>query len=99
MQIIFILNDGQEKSVEAQAGATLLDVISDNGIPVIGVCGGSGVCASCQVRIAPESVPQTTPPENQELDVLEMFQADDGVRLACQVVLSEQSDGLRVVLL
>jgi ferredoxin len=99
MHIVFILNDGQEKSVEAKAGSTLLDVISENGIPVIGVCGGSGVCASCQVRIAPESAQKTAPPENQELDVLEMFQADDGVRLACQVVLSEQSDGLRVILL
>jgi 2Fe-2S ferredoxin len=99
MQVVFILNDGQEKLVEAQTGATLLDVISDNGIPVIGVCGGSGVCASCQVKIAPDSAQKTPPPGNQELDVLEMFQADDGVRLACQVVLSEQSDGLRVILL
>jgi 2Fe-2S ferredoxin len=99
MQVFFILNDGQEKIVEAQAGATLLDVISENGIPVIGVCSGSGVCASCQVKIAPESAPSVQPPSNQELDVLEMFQADDGVRLACQVTLTEQNDGLRVILL
>jgi 2Fe-2S ferredoxin len=99
MKVVFILKDGEEKIVEAQTGSSLLDIISENNIPVIGVCGGAGVCASCRVKIDANSSTKIQDPKDQELDVLEMFQSDDGVRLACQVVLTNQSDGLRVSLL
>jgi ferredoxin len=102
MEVIFVLPGvggkvGEEKSVDGQVGQTLLDLMQDNDIPVINICGGAGVCGSCRVKIAPGSENRVLPPEDRELDVLEMLQMDDGVRLACQIKLTEECDGLRVL--
>lgn len=98
MKIIFVLNDGTEQIVEGHSGMSLLDLITENNLPVIGVCGGAGVCASCRVKIDPSSEKKIQPASDHELDVLEMFQSDDGVRLSCQIILDDNCDGLRVIL-
>ena len=99
MKIHFILTDKTEKVVEAQPGSTLLEVIQDNDLPVMGMCGGAGVCGSCRVKIDPESQSKIPPADDPELDLLDTFQADNDVRLACQIVLPSGCDHLRVILL
>lgn len=98
MEICFVLRDGSEKRVDASVGETLLDVIQANQIPVKGMCGGAGVCGSCRVKIFPPS-DQISPAEDSELDLLDTLQSDENVRLACQVVLLEGCEALRVELL
>lgn len=98
MEIIFVLKDG-EKRVQANAGDSLLDVIQDNDIPVMGACGGAGVCGSCRVRLDANFADKVNAPSEHELDVLDMFQSDEDVRLACQVTLTDACEGLRVSLL
>lgn len=98
MQVIFVLKDGQEKVVEGAPGDTLLEIITAQELPVVGACGGAGVCGSCRVTIAPEWADRLPAPSDHELDMLEMFQAGEADRLACQVVLSDACDGLRVLL-
>lgn len=99
MQITFVLTDKQEKMVEGRIGATLLEIIEENDIPVFGGCGGFGVCGSCRIKIDPGCANQVNPAEEQESDTLEMFQSDDGIRLACQITLTESCNGLRVILI
>lgn len=96
MEIIFILKDGTEKIVSASKGQTLLEVMEEHDIPVTAVCSGGGVCGTCNVKI--ESASAIPSPEDNELDILEMFQYEEGVRLACQIVLDDECDGLRVAL-
>ncbi len=98
MKIVFILPNKEEKTVEGRVGAPLLEIAEENDLPLFGGCGGSGICGSCRVRIAPEWMDRLPPPGDSEQDTLEALQADDGVRLACQVVLTETCDGLRVYL-
>lgn len=98
MEITFVLQNG-EKVIHASVGETLLDVIQQNDIPVIGACGGAGVCGSCRVKIDSPFINIIPQPSDNELDMLEMFQSDDGVRLACQITLDEGCNGLRVILL
>ena len=99
MEVTFVLGDKQEKVVKGRVGATLLEIIEENDLPVFGGCGGAGVCGSCRVKIDPEGILKVGPAEGQELETLEMFQTDDdGVRLACQITLTEACDGLRVIL-
>lgn len=99
MLITFILKDKTEKAVEAQPGMTLLDVAESQDIPLFGGCGGAGVCGSCRVRLEVKDRTEVEDPEEEELETLEALQADEGVRLACQVRLTQGCDGLRVHLL
>lgn len=97
MKVIFILKDQTEKTVDADAGETLLTVMDRNDLPIFAVCGGAGICGSCRVRMRNESA--VVPAKDHELSILDALQSDDDVRLACQVVLTPDSDGLRVELL
>lgn len=99
MEIAVVLINGEEKKINGREGATLLEVLEENDLPVFGGCGGMGVCGSCRVRINAACAEAMPVPTNQENDTLEMFQADDGVRLACQVTLTPACEGLRVFLL
>lgn len=98
MKITVVLKGEQEKVVEGRVGATLLEILEENDLPVFGGCGGMGVCGSCRVQIDPSYANALPAPEATESDTLEMFQADDRVRLACQINLTEAHDGLRVLL-
>ncbi len=63
-------------------GTTLLEAARQAGVGLNAVCGGTGVCGTCRVRVA---AGQVTPPTEAEHDALA-----DGLRLACQArVLSD----------
>jgi ferredoxin len=98
VKITFVLPGGQEKTIEANVGDTILDVIEENDIPVFGGCSGAGICGSCRVKIE-NADGKIEPAEDQELNVTGAFHLAEDVRLACQVTLTQSSDGLRVVLI
>jgi ferredoxin len=97
VKITFILKDKSEKIVEAKAEESLLTVMEKNDIPIAAVCGGAGICGSCRVRILNED--SVAPAKDHELSILDALQSDDDIRLACQVTLTEDSDGLRIELI
>jgi uncharacterized 2Fe-2S/4Fe-4S cluster protein (DUF4445 family) len=65
-------------TVEAAAGATLLDVALDAGVFLPASCGGSGACAQCKVRIAEGAV------ETESKEKLDAGAREKGYVLACQ---------------
>lgn len=76
------------KMAELKPDATLLESIRAAGIPHASVCGGNGRCSTCRVRIGKglEALPAATP---QELKVLSRVTESPSVRLACQVVSTD----------
>ncbi|MDR0624897.1 MAG: 2Fe-2S iron-sulfur cluster binding domain-containing protein [Holosporales bacterium] len=100
MKIFVTLKTGEEKEIIGNVGESLLDAIARTGLPLFGVCGGAGVCGSCVVRLDPASASNVKEPSDAESDILEIFQTsnDDGMRLACQIELTDALDGLRVFL-
>ncbi len=79
------INHDEEKTLEVQAGGTLLGTLASNGIFIPSACGGKGTCGVCRCRVSsgggallPTEVSHITPKE-----------ARDGVRLACQVRVKE----------
>ena len=79
------INDDPEKSLEVQAGGTLLATLAERGIFIPSACGGKGTCGVCRCRVEsgggallPTEVAHITPRE-----------ARDGQRLACQVKVKE----------
>ena len=97
-KIIFIEFDGQRKEVVVKSGLSVMEAAIDNGVNgIIGECGGCCVCATCHVYVAPEWIDRTgfaEPDESDMLSSVEDFQA--GSRLACQISMSDELDGLVV---
>ncbi len=53
-QIIVVNHAGEEKTVDAPEGRTLMEVIRDDGFDeLLALCGGCCSCATCHVFIDP----------------------------------------------
>ncbi len=98
MQIIFILKDGAEKSVYFEEGQTILQVAERNEIPLRSGCEGFGICGGCHVIIEnlADKLPEISDVENDGLDKAKNVSLKS--RLACQIILNKDLDGLRVKL-
>ncbi len=94
-KITFITTDGNEHVLEGSSGS-LMELATDNNIHGIdGDCGGVCSCATCHVHVQADHWDKVGPPNQIEADMLEF---DDKVteysRLACQIDLSQEIDGL-----
>jgi ferredoxin, 2Fe-2S len=101
---IFVANvtferlDGTSVTCSATSGTTLMRVAVDNDVPGIeGECGGELSCATCHVHVAPEWRDRLPERSEEEAELLEMVEdLRDDSRLACQIRLGEDHDGLTV---
>ncbi|MBR1735092.1 MAG: 2Fe-2S iron-sulfur cluster binding domain-containing protein [Alphaproteobacteria bacterium] len=99
MKIIFIMKDNSEKICNFSEGNTILNVAEANGIPIKSFCEGFGVCGACHICIEnmQERIPKMSDKENNALDNSSGLTINS--RLACQIVLNKDLDGLKVRLL
>ena len=102
--INFILKDGTHKKVDAPLGLSLMEVAVKEKIEAIeGACGGGLACATCHLYVHPD-FKDTTMPEDGEVsedeeDMLDLaFDVRDGSRLCCQIIVSEEMEGLTVAM-
>jgi ferredoxin, 2Fe-2S len=98
--VVFITQDSDERPVEVPAGTTLLSAAVKHGIDgIIGECGGVCMCATCHVYIREDFFPRLPPAQDTEEAVLEVTNAErlPNSRLACQIKVTEELDGLTVV--
>jgi 2Fe-2S ferredoxin len=61
----------------------------------IGVCGGMAMCASCQCYLL-NDVLKTERNDDEEAMLSEAYHVKDNSRLGCQIVLSEDLEGLEI---
>jgi ferredoxin, 2Fe-2S len=98
VQITVTTRDGVERTVEGQAGVSVMEVIRDAGFDeLLALCGGCCSCATCHVHVDPafaDRLPAMSDDENDLLDSSDHRQATS--RLSCQVSFNEDLDGLRV---
>ncbi len=97
-QITFITFNGREYRVSAPGGTTLMRAAVDNDVPGIdGDCGGQCACATCHVFVEPEWLGRVGGRTPREADMLN-FAAElrDSSRLACQICLGDEHEGLVV---
>lgn len=69
--------------IQASPGACLSHVLRENGIELYMPCGGRGTCGKCRVKVAGTVNPLTSMEEVK----LNGEEREQGVRLACQVVV------------
>jgi 2Fe-2S ferredoxin len=93
----FIEPDGQVKEVDAPLGLSILEIAHRNQIDLEGACEGSLACSTCHVIVDSEwfdLLPASTEDEEDMLDLA--FGLTHTSRLGCQIIMSEELDGLTV---
>ncbi|ACI94492.1 ferredoxin [Afipia carboxidovorans OM5] len=91
--------DGKEHKLESLEGWRVMEVIRDWGLSIKAECGGACACATCHVYVDPEWTARLAPPSDEEIDMLDgAFFVEPNSRLACQILMTPEIDGLRVTL-
>jgi 2Fe-2S ferredoxin len=90
---------GQRHSLEAVEGWRVMEIIRDWGLPIEGICGGAAECGTCHVFIHADWMDKLYPPREDELLQLdELPVVETNSRLSCQVLWTEELDGLELTL-
>jgi 2Fe-2S ferredoxin len=96
MKISVKSRTGAVESLECESGVSLMRVLSDVDL-VDAVCGGECSCATCQVYVDEAYLNRLPPQADIERDLLEeMLNVRPSSRLACQITLTPELDGLSV---
>ena len=96
MKITFQAPDGSVVYAEAQPGDNLLKVAQNAGLPLEGTCEGQMACSTCHVVLAGEWFDRLPPASQEEDDMLDLAAGVTRTsRLACQIELMDEHDGLR----
>ena len=97
-KVIFIDYEGSQQSVDAQVGQSLMEAAVDNDVAGIDAdCGGACACATCHVYIDQDWLAKVGLPEEIETEMLSVAEdVQENSRLSCQVMLTEEMDGIIV---
>jgi 2Fe-2S ferredoxin len=96
--ITYIEFDGAEHVVDVPAGWSVMEGARKNDIPGIDAdCGGGCSCATCHVYVDPAWQARVGPRNAIEEATLEFAEnVEPNSRLACQIKVTDQLDGLVV---
>jgi len=98
-KMTFINRDGSRKEVDAPVGLSILEIAHRNGIDIEGACEGSLACSTCHVIVDPEWYELLKDATEDEEDMLDLaFGLTKTSRLGCQIIITEELDGLTVKL-
>ncbi|MEM6845019.1 MAG: 2Fe-2S iron-sulfur cluster-binding protein [Bacteroidota bacterium] len=92
--------NGERRPVEAPTDMqlSLMEVLKASDYPVQATCGGMALCATCHVEVLEGDA--YTEATDTELDMLDTLpELTDTSRLACQMRIAEDMDGLVVRLM
>ena len=97
-KITYIENNGKSHQIEISNGLSVMEGAVQNNIPGIDAdCGGSCACATCHVYVEEKWFNKLPKKEDGEEDMLDMaFEPKKNSRLSCQLMVSDQIDGLVV---
>jgi ferredoxin, 2Fe-2S len=97
-KVTFISFTGAVHSVDVPVGTTLMRAATDNRVPGIdGDCGGNCACATCHLYIDAAWSDRVGTRSASEEDMLNLVaELRDNSRLACQITLTDDLDGLVV---
>lgn len=96
-KMTFINKDGQEATVDVSLGLSVLEIAHRNKIDLEGACEGSLACSTCHVIVDDAYFGRLAEPSEDEEDMLDLaFGLTHTSRLGCQIIVTEELDGLRV---
>ena len=90
---------GETHELEGLDGWRVMEVIRDWGLNIKAECGGACSCATCHVWVDEAWFPKLREPSDDEEDLLySTLDKKPTSRLSCQILLSDELDGLTVTL-
>jgi len=97
-KVTYITSDDKKYEINVQNGLTVMEGAVQNDVPGIDAdCGGGMACATCHVYVTEDWFDKLPAKEDGEEDMLDMaFEPKKNSRLSCQLVVSEEMDGLVV---
>ena len=97
-KIKYIEHNGKSHVIDVPNGLSVMEgAVQNNVIGIDADCGGSMACATCHVYVKEEwfnKLPQKKEGEEDMLDLA--FEPKKNSRLSCQIVVSNEIDGLVV---
>jgi 2Fe-2S ferredoxin len=98
-KITFINTDGSRLEVDAPVGLSVLEIAHRHNVDLEGACEGSLACSTCHVVVDPEWYELLPAAKEDEEDMLDLaFGLTRTSRLGCQIIITEELDGLTVSL-
>jgi 2Fe-2S ferredoxin len=99
-KLVVVNRAGEEKTIEASAGVSVMEAIRDNGFDeLLALCGGCCSCATCHVYVDPAFAGLVKPLSEDENDLLDSTDhRTENSRLSCQLEISDAVDGLKVTI-
>lgn len=96
-KITFVEPNGEQLAIDAQPGKTLLQVAHKHGIDIEGACEGVMACSTCHLVIDAAWYDKLKPASEEEDDMLDLaYGLTRTSRLGCQILMTEELDGLVV---
>ena len=97
-KITYIEHNGTNHTVDVQSGLTVMEGAVQNNIPGIDAdCGGSMACATCHVYVKEDWFNKINKKNEGEDDMIDhAYEPKKNSRLSCQIIVSEDLDGLVV---
>ena len=98
-KMTFIERDGTRKEVDAPLGLSVLEIAHKHGVEIEGACEGSLACSTCHVVVDGTWYGKLAGATEDEEDMLDLaFGLTHTSRLGCQIIITEELDGLTVQL-
>lgn len=99
-KLLIVSTEGEEKTVDAATGRTVMEVIRDSGFDeLLALCGGCCSCATCHVYVDPAFADKLPAPSADEDDLLDSSDHRQPTsRLSCQLPVTDALDGMKVTI-
>lgn len=95
VKINFLDKNNNLKKIEANKGASLLEISKKNNINIEGSCGGEMLCSTCHVYILSNHINKLKKQSNEEKEILSLTNnLKKNSRLACQIKITNKLKGL-----
>ena len=97
--VTYIAQDGTKTTLDIPLGTSVMQAAVMNGVDgIVAECGGSCMCATCHVYVRDDQLELCPPMQTDEDAMLEGTASPrrPNSRLSCQLVASEQMEGLVV---
>lgn len=100
MGVINVIDINNKSHVlEAVEGWRVMEIIREHGLPMEGLCGGACACATCHVIVDEDWAARLFEAREEEEDMLDTVpNVMPSSRLSCQLIYTEELDGLTVAL-
>ncbi|MCB0503381.1 MAG: 2Fe-2S iron-sulfur cluster binding domain-containing protein [Bacteroidetes bacterium] len=99
---IYVYSNGEERALQIPLGInmSLMEALKAYDEPIEATCGGMALCATCQIEILDGAIDKTGEKTDDEMTMLESLpEFNSASRLSCQIKVSKELDGLRILYL